>query len=137
MKTKRTNAINHLLVVLTTTALLSGSACVMATPIGLYAFEGNANDVSGNANNGVVTGALSFDTGTEGMGLDNDPTITNFVNLPLNIRPGVAPRMTIGVFVDADAIDNHKVRLRLRVRRYCFQVVRIDNANSPTFHLLK
>ena len=106
MKTKRTNAINHLLVVLTTTALLSGSACVMATPIGLYAFEGNANDVSGNANNGVVTGALSFDTGTEGMGLDNDPTITNFVNLPLNIRPGVAPRMTIGVFVDADAIDN-------------------------------
>ena len=75
-------------------------------PVAFYRFDGDATDSSGNGNHGNVTGALAFAAGQDGQALDNDPTITNFVNLPLNIRPGVAPRCTIGMWVDADAIDN-------------------------------
>jgi hypothetical protein len=76
------------------------------SPVAFYRFDGDATDSSGNGNHGNVTGALAFAAGQDGQALDNDPTITNFVNLPINIRPGVAPRCTIGMWVDADAIDN-------------------------------
>jgi hypothetical protein len=76
------------------------------SPVAFYRFDGDATDSSGNGNHGNVTGALAFAAGQDGQALDNDPTIANFVNLPINIRPGVAPRCTIGMWVDADAIDN-------------------------------
>ncbi|NQT53034.1 PEP-CTERM sorting domain-containing protein, partial [bacterium] len=78
----------------------------VAQPIAFYSFEGNASDASGNANHGAITGGLAYDAGVTGQALDNDPTITNFLNLPLDIRPGVASRVTIGAWVDADLLDN-------------------------------
>ncbi len=85
------------------------SAHAGAGLIGYYTFEGNANDVSGNGNNGVLStpaptitangyqgSAYQFGTG----GADT------FITVPIDINPGVLPRVTFGAWVNADVADN-------------------------------
>jgi autotransporter-associated beta strand protein len=69
-------------------ALARNSACA-ATLVTKWSFEGNANDTSGNNNNGTVNGPQSFVPGKFGQGIYLNGSSTNWVqktsanNLPI------------------------------------------------------
>lgn len=81
--------------------LLCVSTHAWSVPVAFYDFEGNINDVSGNGNHGTSSTA-GFGAGFEGQGLDIDPGEVAVV--PTILRPGFAPRVTIGTWVDVDAV---------------------------------
>jgi len=86
----------------TLAVVLTAFATAYGTPVGLYTFEGNTNDVSGNGNN-ATSSTAGYGAGFSG-GQAADFTPSQLVLLPLDIRPGIAPRVTIGAWVDADVV---------------------------------
>jgi hypothetical protein len=84
------------------------SAQAGAGLIGYYTFEGNANDVSGNGNHGVLSATAPTVTasGFEGSAYQFGTGGANtFITVPININPGVLPRVTFGAWVNADVAD--------------------------------
>ena len=84
------------------------SAASNAGLIGYYTFEGNANDVSGNGNNGVLSPAAPAVTanGFQGSAYQFGTGGANtFVTVPIDINPTVLPRVTFGAWVNADVND--------------------------------
>jgi hypothetical protein len=79
-----------------------------AALIGYYTFENNANDVSGNGNDGSFgPTAPTFTTngyqgGAYHFGVDGANT---FITVPININPSSLPRVTFGAWVNADTAD--------------------------------
>ena len=80
------------------------SAQVSATPTGnpvliaRYAFDGNANDSSGNANHATTTGSPTFVAGKYGSAMDLSGT-AQYAMLPAGIMAGVT-NFTIAVWVN-------------------------------------
>lgn len=72
--------------------------------VAFYPFEGDANDVSGNANDGVVSGASLTASGYEGQAYSFDGS-NDYISIPVNINPGVLPRVTMGAWVNTDAVN--------------------------------
>ncbi len=85
------------------------SAQAGAGLIGYYTFEGNANDVSGNGNNGVLSTPAPTITanGYQGSAYQFGTGGANtFITVPIDINPDVLPRVTFGAWVNADVADN-------------------------------
>jgi len=84
------------------------SAPANASLIGYYTFEGNANDVSGNGNHGVLspTAPTVTASGYQGsayqFGTGNANT---FIDVPININPAILSEITFGAWVNADVAD--------------------------------
>jgi RHS repeat-associated protein len=68
--------------------------------LGFYPFDGNANDMSGHGNNGVVTGA-TLTAGDQGQGYHFSGN-GQYITLPVDIDPTVHPQLTMGAWVNAD-----------------------------------
>ncbi len=83
-------------------ALAAITAPSSAAPVGLYEFEGNGDDSSGFGNDATSLTAGFVPGGVQGQAADFTPN--QFVELPLNINPGVAPRVTIGAWVNVDVV---------------------------------
>src|SRR5262245_2491756 len=77
--------------------LMLATLPVHAGLIGLYRFEGNANDSSGNGNNGIVLGAALTGAGFSGGAYDFDGDDT--ILLPIDISSATLSRVTIGAWV--------------------------------------
>jgi hypothetical protein len=91
------------------TALFAASSIANAALIGYYTFEGNANDVSGNGNHGVLSATAPTITasGYQGSAYQFGAGGSNtFITVPININPAVLPRVTFGAWVNADVADN-------------------------------
>jgi Concanavalin A-like lectin/glucanases superfamily/PEP-CTERM motif len=87
-------------------AMLSAQAG--AGLIGYYTFEGNANDVSGNGNNGVLSATAPTVTasGFQGSAYQFGTGGANtFITVPININPSALPQVTFGAWVNADVAD--------------------------------
>ncbi|MCC6860509.1 MAG: PEP-CTERM sorting domain-containing protein [Bryobacterales bacterium] len=66
--------------------------------IGFYPVDGNANDFSGNGSNATVVTDVSCVAGFEGLAaLFNGST--SYIQIPVNINPGVTPMLTMGAWV--------------------------------------
>src|SRR6185312_4473460 len=82
------------------------SAQVSATPtdnpglIARYAFDGNANDGSGNANHATTTGSPTFVAGKYGSAMDLSGT-AQYAMVPAGIMAGVT-NFTIALWVNWD-----------------------------------
>lgn len=72
--------------------------------IAFYTFEGNANDVSGNGNHGVVNGATLTSAGYEGQAYSFDGS-NDFIGIPVDINPTFRPRVTMGAWANTDAVN--------------------------------
>ena len=77
---------------------------LQASLIAFYTFEGNADDVSGNGNNGIVSGAIPTISGFEGSAYQFDG-LNDFIELSIDVNPSVLPQLTWGAWVNADAND--------------------------------
>jgi len=93
--------------------LLAGSISTGADAalIAAYSFEGNANDVSGNGNDGTVVGALLTGSGFQGQAYEfrgsGTPTAGgDRIELPFNINPADFPALTMGAWVNSDIQAN-------------------------------
>ena len=68
--------------------------------VAYYPFDGNANDASGNARNGIIEGAVPapdrFSTPNTAYSFSG----TNSIRLPVNINSDVLPELTISVWVN-------------------------------------
>lgn len=80
------------------------SRMAQANLIAFYQFEGNANDASGNGNNGTIDGATLTSSGFTGSAFEFDGT-DDFVEIPVDINPSVLPQMTMGAWVNSDVAD--------------------------------
>lgn len=82
--------------------VFSGIAGLNDGLVAHYPFEGNANDVSGNVNNGTAHGGLSYIAGAVGQGILLDGA-DDYVNVPdsdsLDLQTGSG---TISAFIKAD-----------------------------------
>ena len=90
-------------------ALLAASSLANAALIGYYTFEGNANDVSGNGNHGVLSATAPTITanGYQGSAYQFGTGGSNtFITVPIDINPAALPRVTFGAWVNADVADN-------------------------------
>ena len=89
-------------------ALFAASSMAHAALIGYYTFEGNANDVSGNGNHGVLSAIAPTITanGYQGSAYQFGTGGSNtFITVPIDINPAVLPRVTFGAWVNADVAD--------------------------------
>jgi hypothetical protein len=96
----------HLMIwaVLAAAALACGPARpACAGLVGLYTFEGNVNDVSGNGYDATTVNNVSYAPGYEGQAGVFDGS-TSFADLPFAISRVFAPSVTIGAWVNAAAI---------------------------------
>lgn len=84
---------------------------VEAGVVGIYTFEGNANDVSGNGNHGVLpaNGVIQSVDGYEGNAYAFDGANGSFITLPININPSAMPQMTMGAWVKATSLDDRAI----------------------------
>ncbi|MCP4285030.1 MAG: PEP-CTERM sorting domain-containing protein [Gammaproteobacteria bacterium] len=94
--------------------LLSASMSMSANAglIGYYTFEGNANDVSGNGNHGVLSAPAPTVTasGYQGSAYQFGASGENtYVTVPIDINPAALPKVTFGAWVNAD-IANAVIR---------------------------
>lgn len=90
-------------------ALFAASSMANAALIGYYTFEGNANDVSGNGNHGVLSAPPPTVTanGYQGSAYQFGTGGSNtFITVPIDINPAALPRVTFGAWVNADVADN-------------------------------
>jgi hypothetical protein len=74
--------------------------------IGLYTFEGNANDVSGNANHGTLSLVAPTITasGYEGSAYQfGSGGANNFITVPIDINATALTAVTVGAWVNADS----------------------------------
>ena len=71
--------------------------------LAFYPFDGNANDASGNNNDGVVTGA-ALSSGYEGQSYHFNGS-SDLIRLPLNINPSVHPQLTMGAWVNVNSAN--------------------------------
>ncbi|NQV35635.1 MAG: discoidin domain-containing protein, partial [Phycisphaeraceae bacterium] len=97
-----------------------------------YSFEGNANDVSGNGNNGTVNGGAQFVTGHDGSALDcdgiDDYVSTDKVASQLGIG-GNSPR-TISSWVFTRSYNNggiYDVGARVAGQDFCLRTLGNNN----------
>ena len=97
-----------------------------------YSFEGNANDVSGNGNNGTVNGGAQFVTGRIGSALDcdgiDDYVSTDKVASQLGIG-GNSPR-TISSWVFTRSFNNggiYDVGARVATQDFCLRTMAAEN----------
>jgi hypothetical protein len=84
------------------------SAQAGASLIGYYTFEGNANDVSGNGNHGVLsaTAPSVIASGYQGSAYQfGAGGADTFITVPIDINPGALPQVTFGAWVNADVAD--------------------------------
>jgi hypothetical protein len=110
---------------LTLLSLALGTIPAHASLIGLYKFEGNANDTSGNGNHGTLSANPPTLTAPGGGYTANDPNSrayqfgagsnaldpnNQFVTLPININPSVMPQVTFGAWVQYEATDAQVIR---------------------------
>lgn len=89
-------------------SLLSFALPVHAGLIGYYTFEGNANDVSGNGNHGVLSAVAPTVTpaGFQGSAFQfGAGGADTFVTVPIDINPAALPQVTFGAWVNADVAD--------------------------------
>lgn len=91
----------HLRIVLASaiaTLFLPGAA--QASLLGLYTFNGNALDSSGNGNNGTVHGNVSYSLttpwGTQALTLPGGTTRNDYVSVPINSTVAGTPAETFG-----------------------------------------
>lgn len=90
---------------LLTAFALTWAGASHAALIGLYTFEGNANDVSGNANHGVVMGGASLAAGFQGQAYAFGGAASNdFIALPFGINPATYPQLTMGAWVNTNVL---------------------------------
>jgi len=83
--------------------LLAISSAASADLLGLYQFEGNVLDSSVQGNDGANNG-VTFAPGFAGQsGVFNGAA---FVDVPVDLNPAVAPRATIGAWVNAAVLNN-------------------------------
>ena len=68
-----------------------------------YTFEGNALDLSGNGNDGIINGATVSSNGFEGSALSFDG-IDDFVEVMLDINTATLPEVTFGAWVNAESL---------------------------------
>lgn len=79
-----------------------------AALIGYYTFEGNANDVSGNGNHGVLSATAPTFTSSGYSGgayRFGEGGANTFITVPININPAVLPQVTFGAWVNAEVAD--------------------------------
>ena len=97
-----------------------------------FSFEGNANDVSGNGNNGTVNGGAQFVTGRIGSALDcdgiDDYVSTDKVASQLGIG-GNGPR-TISAWVFTRSYNNggiYDMGARVATQDFCLRTMATEN----------
>jgi len=75
--------------------------------IAYYPFDGNANDVSGNANNPTaIVGAVQA-LGYTGQAYDFSGS--SYIEIPIDINPSSMPTLTMGAWVQTDVLNMGKV----------------------------
>ena len=82
-------------------ALLTSSGIAQANLLAFYAFEGNANDTSGNGNHGVLNGPNPTPNGIQGGAYDFDG-VNDYISFPININASMHPKLTMGAWVNTD-----------------------------------
>ncbi|MEM7248945.1 MAG: LamG domain-containing protein [Acidobacteriota bacterium] len=88
--------------------LLATSA--RAELVGFYTFEGNTDDVSGNGNDPTAGAVTGYVVGHRGMGAQFDG-IDDFLQLPIDISPGVMAEVTMGGWVRSDVTSGNRALL--------------------------
>jgi hypothetical protein len=75
--------------------------------IAYYSFEGNANDITGNGHNGVLSSTPPTYTpnGYRGGAYQFDASGQNYITLPIDINPSVMPMLTFGAWVNPDVAN--------------------------------
>ncbi|MEM9413811.1 MAG: LamG-like jellyroll fold domain-containing protein [Planctomycetota bacterium] len=81
---------------------------INADLIAFYNFEGNANDVTGNGNDGMVNGATLSVDGYEGMGYDFDG-VNDSIDIMLDINPTSFASLTMGAWVNARSLGQRVI----------------------------
>jgi hypothetical protein len=98
-----------------TAALVTCAHPAHAALIGYYTFEGNANDVSGNGNHGILSATAPTLTAAGGgyTGWDGAASQAyafgggnTFITVPIDINPAALPQVTFGAWVKAENLDN-------------------------------
>lgn len=82
----------------------TASAGAQAGLIAYYTFEGNANDVSGNANHGAVNGAALTAFGFQGQAYEFDG-FNDYIGINVNIDPAFRSKVTFGAWANTDAVN--------------------------------
>ena len=98
--------------------------------VGFWPFTGNATDVSGNGNNGIVTGAsLSADRFSASNSAYSFNGTTNYISVPSNSTLSGYTDMSISVWINPDALTG----IQGIVTKW-YQVLNCNNnANSDTY----
>ena len=98
--------------------------------VGFWPFTGNATDVSGNGNNGIVTGAsLSADRFSASNSAYNFNGTTNYISVPSNSTLSGYTDMSISVWINPGALTG----IQGIVTKW-YQVLNCNNnANSDTY----
>ena len=71
-------------------------------------FEGNAQDVSGNGNDGMVSGATLTSMGFEGSAFSFDGN-DDVIEVIFDINPTAIPELTVGAWVNADRLNQQAI----------------------------
>lgn len=71
-------------------------------------FEGNALDVSGNGNDGTVSGAALTANGFEGSAFSFDG-VDDFIEVMFDINPATLPQLTIGAWVNPESLRQQSI----------------------------
>ena len=82
---------------------LLGPPAARAELLGLYPFEGDAVDISGNGNDGALS-SITFGGGIDGTAAVFAGATTSFINLPIDLNTSVVPQMTWGAWVQPTAL---------------------------------
>ena len=74
--------------------------------VGLYGFENNANDNSGNGNNGVLVGGTSFDTGKIGNAVSLDG-VSDYIDVSDSSSLNIRDEITISAWIKPNEIKKY------------------------------
>ncbi|MCB1020635.1 MAG: PEP-CTERM sorting domain-containing protein [Bryobacterales bacterium] len=115
---------------------LSMATVAEAGLIGFYTFDdGTATDLSGNGNNGTLGAGANMPTftasGYENGALSYDGS--DFVSLPIDINPSTLPSLTMGAWVNADALGSRETILSHDNAGFDRTLTMDDRGTSPGY----
>lgn len=78
-----------------------------AALVAFYDFDGDADDRSGNSFHPTTLNNITQVTGYEGQAYEFNGT-NSYIQIPLNINPGIYPSLTMGAWVKSDSSSSGK-----------------------------
>jgi len=87
-------------------ALAGRTIALTSNLLGLYTFDNEFGDQSGNGRDALVASNVTFASCSEGMAAEFNGT-DSWIGLPIDINPSVVPRLTMGAWVKSDTLQGY------------------------------